>query len=558
MNQDKKTGVNSPIQYKLIERLVKESKKKDEKAAELANIKIELEQKIACLNSAAIVSESDPDGNIIFANNKFCEISGYQREELIGKNHRILKSGKQPDAFFTDMMSTISSGEVFKGEVMNRKKGGEEFYWVDITIMPFKNLKGKIIKYVSIRFDITAQVQQKETLLKQAKELDRQNEEKKKRIHELQIAQELRRFIDSAKTPIVGLNTKGLINEWNHGAEEYFGYKKKEVLGSNWSQIIPENSQKTAKTIFLKVLKGRKISNYELVITSKDGKSLTLLVNTSVRKDTTGEIDGSLSVGLDITELVSYRSMLEVKVNERTIKLNDALEKQKELNQLKSKFVSTASHEFRTPLSAINFAAGSIKKYWTKMTPIMIAKKLHKIEDQVMHMTELLDDILMVGKAEAGKIIYNPMHINLGKFIFEIIEEVSNYDNQLHKIELIDTKELKNSTIFIDEKRGRNIFVNIINNAVKFSPDAKKVIIELSSEKDFTVIAVTDFGIGISEAELTNIFTPFTRGKNVDLIQGTGLGLSIVKDAIDAMSGKILILSTLGKGSTFIVKIPKN
>jgi PAS domain S-box-containing protein len=456
------------------------------------------------------------------------------------------------------MMSTISSGEVFKGEVMNRKKGGEEFYWVDITIMPFKNLKGKIIKYVSIRFDITAQVQQKETLLKQAKELDRQNEEKKKRIHELQIAQELRRFIDSAKTPIVGLNTKGLINEWNHGAEEYFGYKKREVLGSNWSQIIPENSQKTAKIIFLKVLKGRKISNYELVITSKDGKSLTLLVNTSVRKDTTGKIDGSLSVGLDITELVSYRSMLEVKVNERTIKLNDALEKQKELNQLKSKFVSTASHEFRTPLSAINFAAGSIKKYWTKMTPIMIAKKLHKIEDQVMHMTELLDDILMVGKAEAGKIIYNPMHINLGKFIFEIIEEVSNYDNQLHKIELIDTKELKNSTIFIDEKRGRNIFVNIINNAVKFSPDAKKVIIELSSEKDFTVIAVTDFGIGISEAELTNIFTPFTRGKNVDLIQGTGLGLSIVKDAIDAMSGKILILSTLGKGSTFIVKIPKN
>jgi PAS domain S-box-containing protein len=423
--------------------------------------------------------------------------------------------------------------------------------------MPFKDQNGKIIKFVGIRFDITSEVKQKTTLLKQAKELAEQNEEKKNRIQELKIAKELRQFIDNAKTPIIGINTKGFISEWNQGSEETFQYKKEEVLGLYWKQIIPKSSRKKAKKILSEVLKGKKISNYEFATTSKDREDITLLVNTSARRDTNGKITGILSVGLDITELVSYRSMLEVKVNERTIKLNEALEKQQELNQLKSKFVSTASHEFRTPLSAINFAAGSIKKHWIKMTPIMIAQKLNKIENQVRHMTELLDDILMVGQAEAGKIIYNPMHINLKNFIFEIIEEVSNYDNHLHTIELIDTEKLKNATIFIDEKRGRNIFVNIVNNAVKYSPDAKKVTIELSSEKNFTVIAVTDFGIGISEAELTNIFTPFTRGKNVDLIQGTGLGLSIVKDAIDAMGGNIFINSTLGKGSTFIVKIPK-
>ncbi|MFT5243483.1 MAG: signal transduction histidine kinase, partial [Glaciecola sp.] len=234
-----------------------------------------------------------------------------------------------------------------------------------------------------------------------------------------------------------------------------------------------------------------------------------------------------------------------------------ALEKQKELNELKSRFVSTASHEFRTPLSSINFAAGSIKKYWDKMEPVMIQKKLDKIEDQVLHMTKLLDDILIVGKAEAGKIIQTLVNINLGDFLYEIIEEVSSACEKSHDIELIDTEGLKATNIFIDEKLGRNIFINLIGNAVKYSPNAKIITIALSSEKEYTVVTITDYGIGISKSELKNIFKPFSRGKNVDLIQGTGLGLTIVKDAIDIMGGKIIVKSKNGNGTSFIIKILK-
>ena len=534
-----------------------QNKEKEEKAVELANLKIELEQQIACLNEAAIVSESDPEGNIIFANNKFCQFYGYQREELIGKNHRILKSGKQPDAFFTNMMSTISSGKIWKEKVLNKNKRGEKFYWMDITIMPFKDLNGKIIKYVAIMFDITAQVEQKEMLLKQAEELDLQNEEKKKRIHELLMAKELRQFIDTAKTPIVGVNTKGLINEWNHGAEEYFGDKKEEVLGANWEQYVPKGYKEAVKKILQKSLKGKQIDNYEFVTTSNNGREITLLVNTSTRRDTTGKITGILSVGLDITKLVSYRNELEVKVEERTIKLNKALENQKELSELKTKFVSTASHEFRTPLSAINFAAGYIKKYGAKIAPSIINKKLNKIEDQVLHMTQLLDDILIVGQADAGKMRNNPVSINLGDFIHDIIEEVSSSSKESHEIELIDAEDLKSTAIFIDEKLGRNIFVNLLSNATKFSPNAKKVTIELSSEKGYILFSITDLGIGIPKSEFKNIFVPFNRGKNVDLIQGTGLGLSIVKAAVDVLGGKIMVNSNANKGTTFTVKIPK-
>ncbi|MFT4780737.1 MAG: PAS domain S-box-containing protein, partial [Pseudohongiellaceae bacterium] len=143
---------------------------KDKRTNELAAVKVELEQQNSCLNKAAIVSETDADFNITLVNDNFCELYGYHREELIGKNHRILKSGKQPDVFFTDMISTIRSGKVFKSKVLNKQKGGQ-LCWMDITIMPFKDLNGKIIKYVAIMFDVNSQTAQKEVLLKQADEL---------------------------------------------------------------------------------------------------------------------------------------------------------------------------------------------------------------------------------------------------------------------------------------------------------------------------------------------------------------------------------------------------
>ena len=373
------------------------------------------------------------------------------------------------------------------------------------------------------------------------------------------VAKELRRFIETANAPIFGIDSKGLVNEWNQTSEKITGFKKEDVFGENLVQTyITEDYRKSVKKVLDDALRGKETANYEFPLFTKNGERVMVLLNSSSRRDANGKITGVLGVGQDITELVGYRNELEIKVEERTVKLNQALEKQKELNELKSKFVSTASHEFRTPLSAINFAAGSIKKYWGKMKPVMIEKKLHKIEDQVMHMTRLLDDVLVIGQAGAGKIRNNPLNMPLGNFINEIIEEVYTSQEKSNQIVVIDSENMKNGTIFIDEKLGRNIFINLIGNAVKYSTNKENVTIEFSSEKDYTIITITDFGIGISKSELTTIFTPFSRGENVDLIQGTGLGLSIAKEAIDAIGGEIIVNSTLGNGATFKVKIPKN
>jgi len=756
--------------------------------------KNQLEQQINCLNKSAIVLELDSGGNIMFVNDKFCEISEYSREELIGQNHGVLKSGIQPDSLFVGMESAISSGRVWKGELVNRKKGGKDNYWVDTTIMPFKDLKGRIIKYVGIQFDITDQVKQHKEILRVGAEaraiqsavdtgwssveftlegsilkvndnfandlgyfskdylvgkhhkifcdpdyvkstkykqfwnnltknreqkgvfknirkdgstiwvnanytpvkdsqgnifkvikiandisekinnrnkanaitnelrhfietanapifgIDNnglvnewnQNSEKitrykkeevlgknlvtnyitedyqeaikkvlddallgketashefplftktgerlmvllnsstrhdvngnitgvlgvgqditeidKLRTKSESIAKELRQFIETSNAPIFGIDNKGLVNEWNQSSEKITGYTKEEVFGKNLvKNYITEDYQKAIKKVLDNALLGKETASYEFPLFTKTGKRLMVLLNASTRRDVNGEIKGVIGVGQDITELVTYRNKLELKVNQRTKVLRETLKKQKELNELKSKFVSTASHEFRTPLSAINFAAGSIKKYWTKMSPVMLEKKLNRIENQVDLMTELLDDILMIGQGEVDEIINTPVPINLGKFMTNIIEEVYHSYKGSHQIELIDLEELKNSTIFIDEKLGRNIFINLISNAVKFSPEAKKVIIELFYEKNQIVISVIDFGIGIPKTELDNIFNPFTRAENVALIQGNGLGLSIVKDAIHLLEGEIIVNSIIDKGTTFIVKIP--
>jgi PAS domain S-box-containing protein len=530
----------------------------EERADELATIKVELEQQNSCLNEAAIVSETDANFKITFVSDKFCELYGYHREELMGQDHRILKSGKQPDVFFTNMISTISSGKVWKSKILNKKKDGG-LYWMDITIMPFKDLTGKIIKHVAIMFDINSQTVQKDILLKQTEQLAIANKERAFQNREIEKrADELALLIDTANAPIFGIDSKGLVNEWNQTSEKITGFTKDEVLGNDLVQTyITEDYRESVKHVLDDALKGKETANYEFPLFAKDGERVMVLLNSSTRRSVNGKINGVLGVGQDITELVGYRNDLELKVNQRTLKLNAALKKEKELSELKSRFVSIASHEFRTPLSAINFAAGSMKKYWARMEAIMIEKKLTKIEDQVAYMVSLLDDVLLVGQAEAGEMKNHPLALNLEKFISEIIEEVYESSKKSHKITLIDSEQLKKNDIYIDEKLGRNIFINLLSNAIKFSPDADKVIVELSSEKDYTIISVIDFGLGIPESEIEKIFMPFTRGENVDSIQGTGLGLSIVKEALAAMGGKIIVNSTLGNGTTFMTKIPK-
>ncbi|OQY04791.1 MAG: hypothetical protein B6I20_02470 [Bacteroidetes bacterium 4572_117] len=371
-----------------------------------------------------------------------------------------------------------------------------------------------------------------------------------------QKAIELRNLIQTVSTPIFNMDIEGKIQGWNKAAKKITGYLKAEVENKHFANILFVGDEKqTVHNIIKDAINGHEISNRELMIKTKRGKLIKIMLNINVHRDINGKVIGVICTGQDITELVNYRKKLEKKVKKRTEKLKKALKAEQELSELKSRFVSMASHEFRTPLAAIGFAAGFVKKYWNRLDEEKRDKKLIKIENQVYRMTNMLDDVLTIGKSEAGQLKYKPEIIGFEEFINPLMEEVGNVTNNTHEIRFQNICKLEK--IFIDEKLARNIYINLLSNAIKFSPEKKYIEFTCNSKNDLLVFTIRDFGIGINKKDLSDIFTPFHRGENVETIQGTGLGLAIVKESVELMKGKIEVESKPGEGTTFTVTLPK-
>jgi len=371
--------------------------------------------------------------------------------------------------------------------------------------------------------------------------------------HIIATARELSELIENANTPIFGTDRNGYINEWNKVTASLTGHSKSEVLGEKLSRYMSPTQHKNLKIILNRVSSNKPVSDLQIPIRTKDNRELTILLNATPRRDTLKNITGILMVGQNITELIEYRQNLEVKVNERTLELNEALSKEKELVEIKSKFVSIASHEFRTPLSTISIVVGFLRKHRAKLNDDDFNVKLNAIEKQVNHMTYLLDDILMIGKTEAGKITAQHNPISIKDFFLQIAKEVE----ESAKTHTIDIKLMCSvAEFYSDEKLLRNIIINLLTNAIKFSPNAPSVVFGISNTAQYLRLTVEDKGIGISEEDLKNIFTSFHRGSNVGDIQGTGLGLSIAKKAVDLLHGTIQISSKMGEGTQFTVNLP--
>lgn len=248
------------------------------------------------------------------------------------------------------------------------------------------------------------------------------------------------------------------------------------------------------------------------------------------------------------------RKKLEALVQERTRELEEAIKKEKHLVDLKNQFVAIASHEFRTPLSTIRFAAEYLHDYLEKIDEAEIRSKLKKIEKQVTHMTALLEDVIMAGRTDLKKILVVKSKIELRNLIDKIIEDVQNSTRNTHRIELnysVNSKEIDT-----DEKLFRNIFINLLTNAIKYSPGKESVLLDIKEESGFLIITVSDQGIGISEEDQVKLFEAFQRGTNAASIAGTGLGLSIVKKAVELLKGSIRLQSRLNEGTTVDVRLP--
>lgn len=367
----------------------------------------------------------------------------------------------------------------------------------------------------------------------------------------IQLANEITRLIENANAVIFGVDSRGYITEWNKECRRVTKFERNDVYTRSVTELLVDaNQRKVFLHLLDTVLGGETISNIELSIKVKDGNPVTILLNANPKTGSSGEPMGALFVGQDVTELTEYRKLLEQKVRDRTKELQGALHKEKELVEIKNRFVSIASHEFKVPLSSISASIKELQSTESKLSD-EAHHKLKNIEGQVSHMRALLEDVLTVGKIEVNKLKANIQKIDLVSFFHQITEEVMVSAQRSHKI----TMDCSHREILIetDEKLLRNIFINLLSNAVKFSPGQNEVLLLVRRHSEGVEIKVKDYGIGIEKMDIERVFEPFNRGSNSAGIKGTGLGLSIVKRAVETLQGNLSVESEVGSGTCFTV-----
>lgn len=377
----------------------------------------------------------------------------------------------------------------------------------------------------------------------------------------------------------------------NKAIEKILGYKANELLGKNLHSIVPKSLKKIhlehyksyfSDTSYLSFNNSREISGFH-----KNGKKLILefklsqfefenkkyaqaiITDISKRKAKEEEL-GQLKLVLEnkvedytqelekvVKQLQQTNQDLEIEIKKNVVakqKARRALIAERELGQLKTKFLSLASHEFRTPLSGILTSATLIGKYIPKEKE-NVTKHLNIIKTMVNHLTNILDDFLSLDRIESGQVHYKFSKFGFNKLMEVIIKETSSLLKKGQHINYVPCTICPK--LYQDKRIVHIILSNIIFNAIKYSPEDSPIDIAVESGKMIT-ITVSDKGIGIPKSEQKNIFSRFYRASNATHLQGTGIGLNIVKANVEGLGGKITFKSIENKGTTFTVKLPKN
>ncbi len=374
---------------------------------------------------------------------------------------------------------------------------------------------------------------------------------------------------------ILVVNERGSIVSINPSAERLFGYGKGELIGQGIEVLVPgrfgKHSQHREK--YTENPHPRSMGlGMELYGLKKDKSEFPVEISLSPYSSS----EGKFTIGfiVDIThrkaaeeKMKHYSQELELQVKNRTLileeaieelektkrNLDEALEKERELNELKSRFVSMASHEFRTPLATIQSSLSLVKKYGELQDVEKQDKHIGRIKSSINNLTDILNDFLSVSKLEEGKVENMAARFNLKEFLTEITSEMEPLAREGQKIAYAHSGE---ETVFLDQKLLRHIMFNLISNAIKFSGESKDIEIQSEVAPNIILLRVKDQGIGISQSDQEHLFERFFRGLNASYIQGTGLGLNIVAKYVELMHGTITVDSIENQGTTFTLSFP--
>jgi len=646
------------------------------------------DQKFA-LDQHAIVATTDVQGTITYVNDKFCAISQYSREELLGQNHRILNSGHHPKDFFHEMYRAIANGQSWRGDICNRAKDGS-IYWVDTTIVPFVDEDGKPRRYMAIRADIT----------------------ERKRAEGAR--ERLAAIVDSSDDAIISKDLNGTINAWNRGAEKVFGYSAAEAVGKPMLMLFPPERMSEESDILARIGRGESFEHFETTRICKDGKSIDVSVTISPIRDSDGAVVGASKIARDITEhkraekaltalaeelagqavelarsrqaletqtlmlqsvldsmseglvatdhqgrfilwnpaaqrivgmgpeemspeqwnvhygvylpdavtpfppeqnpllrairgeassgeiflknrnlvggiwieingsplkdkqgvprggVVAFRDITQRRADEREIrKLNDELERRvvertaqlAAANKELESFSYSISHDLRAPLRHINGFVRIMVEEYSSSLPEEAQHYLQRIEQGAGRMGQLVDELLNL--ARVGRQTLAAQGTGLGSVVKDVISMLEP-ESEGRRVEW---KIGELPLVECDPILIRQVFQNLIGNALKYSRPRSPAVIEIGQvEKDGQkAIYVKDNGVGFSMKYADKLFGVFQRLHRAEDFEGTGVGLATVQRIVQKHGGRVWAEAEVDRGSTFYFtlaglesSVPKN
>lgn len=350
-------------------------------------------------------------------------------------------------------------------------------------------------------------------------------------------------ILDTANALITVLDKQGRIIRFNQTCERLTGYSFEEVKGKYiWDLfLIPEDIE--CVKIIIKELQACHFPNeHENYWIARDGTRRLISWYNTVLFDDNSLVKYIIGIGIDITE------------RQQAEKMRRQLEHQQELSQLQLRFFSSVSHEFRTPLSTILASVQLLQLCPNKFSPDKKLRNLQRIEDATQRLRQMLDNILTINRAETGQLEFQPTRVNLEQFCQGILAEIPRNPDNPYALNLVSQADCICADL--DKNLLRSILINLIMNAIKYSPPCSTIDLRLNCTITEVNFQVCDQGIGILADDIHHIFEAFYRGKNVDSIPGSGLGLTVAQTCVIVQGGNISVTSEPGVGTTFTVTIP--
>ncbi|HLL60626.1 MAG TPA: PAS domain S-box protein [Candidatus Nitrosocosmicus sp.] len=493
--------------------LIREQSAREE--AELSRQKIQLSEiryRTMIEQSPLSIQILSPEGLTLQVNKAWKKLWGISMDKLKGYN--MLKDNQLEEL---GIMPYIKKG--FKGETSIipavkydtqktvKNIGNVPAKWVRAFIYPVKDDKNKIREVVLIHEDITKQKRNDEILQYHAS------------------------LSQSISDAVISTDMDFKIMSWNQAAEDLYGWSENEVLGHHAPKILATEYIEDVKLNFSKELMRQGYWKGEVIQRRKDGTPINILASISIIKNENGVAIGAVSVNRDITD-------------------------RKKLEQRKDDFVALASHELKTPVTSLKMYSQILEQRFIEKGDEESTTMISKMDHQLTRLNNLITGLLDVSRVQAGKLEYKKDNFSVDDLVYEIIENIQRI-TKTHKI-FTDGQTKQN--IIGDRDRIGQVLTNLINNAIKYSPEANQVIVHSEKKRDSVLISVKDFGMGIPKREQPRVFDRFFQSSNpiIQTYPGLGLGLYISKEIVDRHNGKIWVESTEGKGSTFNFTLPIN